>query len=434
MWHRERAERLFGFRYRIEIYTPAARREHGYYVLPFLLGERSRRGSTSKATGRRPPYRAGVHLEPAAASSDVAPSLADELALMASWLALERVEVACGGELAAALRRTSRDSLACLDRFHLQATARRVDHADAGTGGSSGPVTGQVVSPSRIRPRPFSIPSTRVPSAPICWAARRFRTAWPGCQASGAAMRTNRARYPRQVRRRSKRCACQESAGQSHRTLPVTSPLTPNQRKTKPGASTSTMASNTPSAHQYQGCIAGQPGRGPQGGVGLAAGAPLAMASRAISAMPASEPSTPVASIGSSSDLLVGAARSAERLDVVLGDEVVDRLHIARADRLARPSRSPAASASASRSRASASRKAASLRPSASRIAACFSPSALRIAAWRSPSASRIDGALVALGLHLPRHRVDEVARRADVLDLDAGDLDAPGLVAWSTT
>jgi uncharacterized protein YcaQ len=104
VWERERTSRLFDFDYRIEIYTPAPRRRYGYYVLPFLLGDRLVGRVDVKADRERAALVArAAHLEPAEDAAAVAPHLAEELRSMADWLELERVEADRRGDLAPAL-------------------------------------------------------------------------------------------------------------------------------------------------------------------------------------------------------------------------------------------------------------------------------------------------------------------------------------------
>ncbi|WP_275545168.1 winged helix-turn-helix domain-containing protein [Pseudomonas sp. Marseille-Q0931] len=95
IWERERTERLFGFRYRLEIYTPQAKRVYGYYVLPFLHHERlvARVDLRSeRAAGRLAVH--AVHVEEAVLSEEARLALGDSLRALAHWLGLEEVWLA----------------------------------------------------------------------------------------------------------------------------------------------------------------------------------------------------------------------------------------------------------------------------------------------------------------------------------------------------
>lgn len=94
VWERSRTERLFGFRYRLEIYTPSHRRVHGYYVLPFLLGERLVARVDLKADRAHSALRVvRAQCEPWADEVFVAGPLRDEIRILAGWLGLESVVV-----------------------------------------------------------------------------------------------------------------------------------------------------------------------------------------------------------------------------------------------------------------------------------------------------------------------------------------------------
>jgi uncharacterized protein YcaQ len=104
VWYRDRAERLFGFHYRIEIYTPEPKRQYGYYVLPFLLGDTLVGRVDLKADRKAGKLLVqGSYGEPGIAEAYVAEELAVELHLMARWLGLGDVVVAARGDLSAAL-------------------------------------------------------------------------------------------------------------------------------------------------------------------------------------------------------------------------------------------------------------------------------------------------------------------------------------------
>jgi uncharacterized protein YcaQ len=103
VWFRDRTERMFGVRVRLEIYTPAEKRTHGYYVLPFLEDDALTARVDLKAERKAGVLRVqAAHAEPAA-TPDTPARLAAELNLMARWLGLASVAVEPRGDLADAL-------------------------------------------------------------------------------------------------------------------------------------------------------------------------------------------------------------------------------------------------------------------------------------------------------------------------------------------
>lgn len=109
VWHRDRGRWLFDFDYTIEIYTPAAKRRFGYYVLPFLSGDRLVGRADLKAERATGTLLVnGVFGEltiDAKRARAIATEMATELRLMADWLELDRVSVGNRGDLASRVRR-----------------------------------------------------------------------------------------------------------------------------------------------------------------------------------------------------------------------------------------------------------------------------------------------------------------------------------------
>jgi uncharacterized protein len=105
IWQRDRTERLFGYRHVFELYIPAAKRQYGYYVLPFLLDDMIVARVDLKAARDTSTLRVlAAYLEPGAHPGQTAAELTAELRSLAGWLSLQSIQVSGSGDLASRLR------------------------------------------------------------------------------------------------------------------------------------------------------------------------------------------------------------------------------------------------------------------------------------------------------------------------------------------
>src|SRR5262245_47040920 len=319
--------------------------------------------------------------------------------------------------------------------------------------GASGPSTGQSVSPTRTLPRPYSIACSTTTARPTyCWP----RTLRSGRSLIATSGRTNRFTQNRTTtERRTKASTCHGQVMPTpSATMPMTAAARPNHRKCTPGITVSRARSTTARISQFHAprltnsahalCMKSLPTRiRTQHGVSsirhaARPGARHRAGARAAAVL-AERLAGDLAEARQRADhargiqrhhqhLLVGRLRQRlQRLHVVVGDEIVDRLHVARRDGLADQLGGLGLRLGGALARLGIAEGglAAALRRQHNRLLLALGLEDGGLAMAFSFQALR---ALVALGLHLARHAVDQVARRGNVLDLDARHFHAPGL------